>query len=551
MKLAAIKNLRKSYGDREILNIEKFEVEENDKIGLVGGNGAGKTTLLKILIGEEEADSGNIYLDQSYSYISQLDDHFKSCTDSKIKKIFKAPTEYCEYLSGGEKVKMRVVSALEENCSLIIADEPTSNLDAESIAALMKMFKKYKGSLLVVSHDRQFLNYICNKICELEDGKLTLYKGNYDDYLRLKEENYLKQKNEHEKYVHEKARLESVINEKEVLRDRIKKAPKGMGKSEAKTIKMGDQRGKKHIENNIKSIEKRIEHLDKVEAPKKKQKIVININDGSELKSKNVVGINDYRLMVKDKVLADKINLNLKSGDKIALIGPNGCGKTTLLKKIIAGNEKGIKLSPAVKIGYFDQKQAILEEEKSILENIKNESSWDETFIRINLSEFGFKNEAVNELVKDLSGGEKVKVAICKIILADNNLLILDEPTNYLDIVTIEALENALINIDKTVILVSHDIEFIKNICNYIVEFKNNSLIQFKGTYAEYINSANKNEDKQQRHIDDEILLLDNKIAEIINLLSLEKNEDVKKKLNQEFLNLSQKLNILKEQKNS
>ena len=252
MKLATIKNLKKYYGDRLILDIDKFEIEEKDKIGVVGENGAGKTTLLKILLGEIKADEGSVNLTDSYSYISQIDEGYTICNNSKMKKVFSAPDEYEDYLSGGEKVKIRVVSALEENTSLIIADEPTSNLDSESIKVLDNMFKKYKGALLIVSHDRKFLDDVCNEIVEIEEGRLKIYKGNYSKYVTLKEENHKKQKREYEKYIHEKDRLERVINEKEVLRDRIKKAPKGMGKPEAKTIKMGDQRGKKHIENNIK-----------------------------------------------------------------------------------------------------------------------------------------------------------------------------------------------------------------------------------------------------------------------------------------------------------
>ena len=312
MKLATIKNLKKYYGDRLILDIDKFEIEEKDKMGIVGENGVGKTTLLKILLGEIKAD--------------------RMCENSKIKKIFNVPDEYEDYLSGGEKVKMRVVSALEENASLIIADEPTSNLDRESIKSLDNMFKKYNGALLIVSHDRKFLDDICNEIVEIEDGKLKVYKGNYSKYISLKEEDYEKQKKEYENYRHEKERLENVISEKEVLRDRIKKAPKGMGKSEAKTIKMGDQRGKKHIENNIKSIEKRIKHMEVKVPPKKKEKIIININEGSEVASKNLIEIKDFKLLVEDKVLIDKINLNIRNGAKIALIGANGCGKTTFIK---------------------------------------------------------------------------------------------------------------------------------------------------------------------------------------------------------------------------
>ncbi len=382
MKLVTIKNLKKYYGDRLILDIDKFEIEEKEKIGIVGENGVGKTTLLKILIGELKADEGSVYLTDSYSYISQLDEECKVCDNSKIKKIFNVPNEYEEYLSGGEKMKMRVVGALQENTSLIIADEPTSNLDSESIKKLDDMFKKYSGALLVVSHDRKFLDDVCNEIAEIEDGKLKVYKGNYSRYLGLKGEDYKKQKREYEKYVHEKERLEEVIGEKEILRDRIKKAPKGMGKSEAKTIKMGDQKGKKHIENNIRSIEKRIEHMKVVMPPKKKEKIIININEGTEVAAKNLIEVKKLKLCVQDKVLIDEINLNIKNGFKIALIGENGCGKTTLLNRILSNNSEEVKIASNVRVGYFDQRQDSLKDEKSILENIKEDSIWDESFIR-------------------------------------------------------------------------------------------------------------------------------------------------------------------------
>lgn len=546
MKLVTIKNLKKYYGDRLILDIDKFEIEEKEKIGIVGENGVGKTTLLKILIGELKADGGSVYLTDSYSYISQLDEECKVCDNSKIKKIFNVPNEYEEYLSGGEKMKMRVVGALQENTSLIIADEPTSNLDSESIKKLDDMFKKYSGALLVVSHDRKFLDDVCNEIAEIEDGKLKVYKGNYSRYLGLKGEDYKKQKREYEKYVHEKERLEEVIGEKEILRDRIKKAPKGMGKSEAKTIKMGDQKGKKHIENNIRSIEKRIEHMKVVMPPKKKEKIIININEGTEVAAKNLIEVKKLKLCVQDKVLIDEINLNIKNGFKIALIGENGCGKTTLLNRILSNNSEEVKIASNVRVGYFDQRQDSLKDEKSILENIKEDSIWDESFIRINLGEFGFKRGSVNKLVGQLSGGERVKVAICKIILSNNNLLILDEPTNYLDIKTIEALENALINTNKTVLLVSHDIEFISNVCNYIIEIKDKEIHEFEGKYFDYIKNADKNKSEKKKHLDDEILVLENKVSEVLSLLSIETKEEKKDQLNKEYLEL---INYLRELK--
>lgn len=547
MRLITIKNLKKYYGDRLLLDIDKFELSEKDRVGVVGENGVGKTTLLKIIMGESKADEGSVNLTDSYSYISQNEDEYEECGNSKVKSIFKAPDKYEDYLSGGEKVKIRVVNALSENKSLIIADEPTSNLDRESINILEEMLKKYNGAILLVSHDRNFLDNICNKIIEIDDGKLTYFKGGYSDYLNQKEEDTKVKKREYEKYIHERSRLESVIAEKEVLRDRIHKAPKGMGKSEAKTIKMGDQRGKKNIENNIKSVEKRIEHLEVKILPKEREKIIININEGAEVTAKNLIQIKDCTLSVGEKKLFDNITFNIKNGYKVAIIGKNGCGKTTLLNSIIANEVDGINISKSVKIGYFDQNQNILEYKKTILENVKEDSKWDESFIRINLSEFGFKNNSVNKKVEELSGGERVKVAICKIILSNNNLLILDEPTNYLDIKTIEALEEALINTNKTVIVVSHDIRFLSNVCNYIIEIKDKKIIEFEGKYDDYMERLNKNISSiDKKHKDDDLLLLENRLSEVITLLSIESNDENKKKLDVEYFELMGKIKKIK-----
>lgn len=303
MQLALLKDLKKYYGERLLLDIDKFELLEGDRIGLVGENGVGKSTLIKILLSKLKADEGKVFLTDSYSYISQRENLFDGCNESKMKKIFNTSKKYEDYLSGGEKVKVKLVKALEENRSLIIADEPTSNLDGRSIELLDNMLKNYNGSLLLVSHDRGFLNDLCNVIAELEDGKLKIYKGNYNDYINLKEANYKKEKKDYIKYIHEKNRLEKAINQKETLRDRIKKAPKEMGKSEAKTVKMGDQRGKKNIDNNIKSIKSRIDHLQIKEAPKKREEIIINITPEMKIATKAPIEIRNLNLFAGEKLL--------------------------------------------------------------------------------------------------------------------------------------------------------------------------------------------------------------------------------------------------------
>lgn len=529
---ANVNRLKKYYSDRLVLDIEKFEILENQRIGLVGSNGAGKTTLIKALIGEIFIDEGDIYLTDSYSYISQSDD----LKDSINKN-----------LSGGEKVKLRIKNAMKENRKLIIADEPTSNLDKESIEALESMLKSHKGAMLIVSHDRNFLDSLCNMIAEMEDGKIKLYNGNYTTYLALKEEERKRAKFEYEQYTSEKKRLENVIVEKGRARDSIKTTPKRMGNSEARLHKMGGQKARKTLENSMKSVQKRIEKLDIKEKPKDIEKIKIYIQDSMSIAGKNLIEVSDLNLTVPEKVLLSNASFKIKRNKKVALIGSNGCGKTTLIKEIIKNNNASIKIHPKVKIGYFDQSQDILDESKSILENIRDVSSFDETFIRINLNLFGFKGDDVYKKVEVLSGGEKIRVAICRIILEDNNLLVLDEPTNYLDINSINSLEMALKETEKTMIIVSHDRGFIENVCDTIIEIKDKQIKSFSGSYNDFQEEKNKkNVDKYEKQKNDEILVLQNKLSSIISTICIENNLDKKKKLEQEYDELLRKLKLLK-----
>ncbi|WP_143318348.1 ABC-F type ribosomal protection protein CplR [Clostridium sp. HBUAS56017] len=536
MLLISVNKLKKYYSDRLVLDIDKFEISETERIGLIGVNGAGKTTFLKALIGEIDIEEGKIFLTDSYAYISQSEDIENFCEYSEVKSVLNAPDKFEKHLSGGEKVKLKIANALKEKKELIIADEPTSNLDQHSIEILEEMLKQHNGAILLVSHDRRFLNALCNTIVEIEDGKLKIYKGNYETYLNLKEEARKRQQFEYDQYVTEKKRLENAKIQKSNLRDGMRKAPKRMGNSEARLHKLGNQKGEKKVDNSFKSIQTRIDKLEVKEKPKNVNEIKIYIQDYMEIESKNLIEVNNLKLSIKENMLLDDVSFKVKRNKKIALLGENGCGKTTLLKEILKGDNLSVRINPKVKIGYFDQSQDTLDDSKSILDNIKNTSSFDETFIRINLSLFGFKGYDVYKKISILSGGEKVKVALCKIILEDNNLLILDEPTNYLEISSIKTLEKFLISTDKTMIIVSHDRAFIENVCDYIIRIKDKNLEKFNGTYNEFKEEKNKIKlNKEEQEVNDEILVLENKLSNLISMLCVETNIEKKQEYEIEY----------------
>ena len=345
MVLAKLNKIKKCYGDRLILDIKDFEILEEDRIGIVGENGAGKTTMLNILMNNIESDEGKTFLTESYSYISQMEEYAGDCEENKIKKLFNAPDKYEDFLSGGEKIKLKISKALSENKSLIIADEPTSNLDRKSIEVLEDLLKNYKGALLLVSHDREILDSLCNTIVQIEDGKISVYKGNYSKYLELKNEERKRKETEHDEYLTEKRRLENAIIGKKELRDNIKKTPKRMGNSEARLHrKMGGQRAKKNIDDNIKSLKSRIDHLEVKEKPKTIGKTKINIQAGMEIISKNIIEVNKLNLFADNKLLINNATFKVKRGRKVGIIGDNGCGKTTLLRAVLKGKNENIKI---------------------------------------------------------------------------------------------------------------------------------------------------------------------------------------------------------------
>ncbi|EQE84102.1 ATP-binding cassette domain-containing protein [Clostridioides difficile] len=547
MLLVKVENLKKYYADKLILDIDKLEILENDKIGLVGSNGQGKTTLLKAILGEIEIDEGYTYLTGSYSYISQSENNIETCSHSKEKSLLNAPDKFEEYLSGGEKVKLKIADALSNKKNIIIADEPTSNLDKKSIGVLEDMFKRHEGALLLISHDRRFLDELCTTILELEDGKLKAYKGNYTDYLMQKDEEVKRTDFEYQKYVKEKKRLEKALLYKKALSDGIRKTPKRMGNSEARLHKMGGQTNKKKLDSNVKAIKSRIDKLEVKNKPKVSKEMNIKIQDGMEIISKNLVEVKDMTLKLENKLLLDNVSFKIKRGKKIALLGDNGCGKSTLIKEILVDKNDDIKINNKVKVGYFDQNQSLLDEEKSVLYNTKVNSSFDESFIRINLSLFGFKGDDVYKKVKVLSGGEKVKIALCKIILEDNNFLVFDEPTNYLDIKSMEALEKALINTDKTMLIVSHDRVFVSHICNYIIEIKDAKIREFDCNYEEYIINRNKKTPSRESQAKKEnLLILENRLTTVISMLSIEKDNLKKELYESEYNELLKQINKLK-----
>ena len=524
-----------------------MRVYSTDRIGIIGVNGAGKTTLINILSEKLEPDEGWIKLYGRCSYISQLQPPENKRISSEMASKFGVPEIWNENMSGGEKTRFKLAESFGNDSLLIFADEPTSNIDIDGIELIESYFSEYRGGLVLISHDRSFLDKLCNKIWEIENGKLKVYNGNFSEYNAQKAKERERSQFEYDRFLEEKKRLEEAIVDKRQKVKSIKKAPKRMGNSEARLHKMGNQKAKASLERAIKNIEARIEHLDVKEKPLEEERIKFDLAESTKIHSKILIAGKNLYKEFGDKVIFRDAEFQIDNGAKVALIGPNGCGKSTLLKMIMA-EDPSIKTAPGAKIGYFSQDMSILDENLTILENVMEDSIYQETFARTLLARLLFKREDVFKQVNVLSGGERVKVSFAKILLKNINLLMLDEPTNYLDINSLEVIEEALQNYNRTILFVSHDRSFISAIADRIMLIENHQIKMFNGSYQEYLTKRNQPTKNSLMDVEKHIFVLQNRLSEIIGRLSMPSKKDDLQALDQKYHQVLRELNRLKGQ---
>ena len=451
-----ISNLSKSYVGQSVLKEVSFHLEEKEKAAIVGINGSGKTTLLRCILGIEEADEGGIafskdkkmaYLAQQHADMEQEDEEYES-------------------LSGGQKTKKRLEEILMEKPDLLILDEPTNHLDIGSIQWLEKVLKRYDGTVLLVSHDRYFLDKIVTKVIDLERGKARMYQGNYTEYMEKK-----KMIREAERKAYENQQAE--IKHQEAVIEKLKQF------NREKSIKRAESR------------EKLLSKVERLEQPEDLQNEMRLLFMPREASGNDVLIAKDLGKSFDGKRLFSHGTFSIQRGEHVAVIGDNGTGKTTLLKilnGLIQADEGEFRLGSKVKIAYYDQEHAVLHMEKTLFDEIQDTyPDMNNTRVRNVLAAFLFTGDDVYKRVGDLSGGERGRVSLAKLMLSDANFLILDEPTNHLDIQGKEVLEEAIRNYEGTVLYVSHDRYFINRTATRIMELFSNRFDNYIGNYDYYL----------------------------------------------------------------
>lgn len=469
-QLIRAEKIKVSYGEQTILDFDEFHMYEGEKIGLVGLNGAGKTTLLKVLSGLLEPESGKVMLDCNPFFFKQFNEKWNwyDLEQSEAGKLGVSEKIWQEEVSGGENTRIRLAELFSSNSAVAFLDEPTANLDVEGRELLENKLLQIE-TFILVSHDRALLNSVCNKIVEISFSKLNEFYGNYDDYLMQKEERRKKEQADYEKYVAEKDRLMEVYREKKATAKSMDKKPKNVSYSEYKMRNFIGHHNPKdralNMEKSAANVLKRIEHMDVKEKPKELPKIRPDFRLTNPPENRIIVGIEHLTFGYGDKLLYDDASLYIENKSKVAIIGNNGIGKTTLLKLII--EREKISVVPKAKIGYISQNFEQIDLNKTVLENAKEVSIQKEDVLRTILARLLLTEVDIKKLGKDLSGGERMKLAFAMLFVSDVNVLVLDEPTNYLDLPSIEAVESLLQEYEGTLIFVSHDKEFVDHIATH------------------------------------------------------------------------------------
>lgn len=529
--ILACKNISKSFGTTQILSGVSFHINEKEKVAVVGINGAGKSTLFKIIMGELLPDEGEVifakgirvgYLAQHQDLssgrtiyeevlsvkepilkmeeeIRNIEQQMKQAKGEELERLLNTYTRLTHTfelengyacrsevngvlkglgftkedferevstLSGGQKTRVSLSKLLLSKPELILLDEPTNHLDMESIAWLETFLSGYEGAVIVIAHDRYFLNKVVGKIIELEHTKAQMFEGNYSEYAKKKEQqretlirHYFNQQREIHRQEEVIAKLRSFNREKSI----------------------------KRAESREKMLEK-VERLEKPKEPAQGMNIRL---DPRIMSGNDVLTIRHLKKSFGARTLFTGLDFELKRGERVALIGNNGTGKTTILKLInglFLPDAGEIKLGVKVHIGYYDQEHHVLDMEKTIFDELQDTyPHMDNTAIRNTLAAFLFTGDDVFKLIKELSGGERGRVSLAKLMLSEANFLILDEPTNHLDIASKEILENALNSYTGTLLYVSHDRYFINRTATRILELSEQKLFNYLGNYDYYL----------------------------------------------------------------
>lgn len=529
--LLSCQNIDKTFVDDHLLNHVSFHINENDKAALIGVNGSGKTTLLRIIMGELSADEGTVTMakDKTIGYLPQnallqsensiydelmlvesdliemeaslrkMENDMSHVSSSRLTDFMDRYTNLSRQfeqnggllfrsevtgvlmglgfkkeefskkvstLSGGQKTRVALGKLLITKPDFIILDEPTNHLDLSAIMWLENYLLNYKGTVLIVSHDRYFLDKIVNKVFELENGKMTTFTGNYTDYATKKEIIRIAAQNAYRNNQREIKHQEEVIKKLRSF-------------NREKSIKRADSRAKM------------LEKMEVVDKPFDEQESMhIRLVPRSE-SGNDVLTVTDLEKSFEGKQLFTNIQMDIKKGEHVAIIGDNGTGKSTILKiinDVYEADAGKIKIGSNVTIGYYDQEHHVLHAEKTIFEEISDDyPALTNTEIRNVLAAFLFTGEDVYKKISSLSGGEKGRVLLAKLMLSGANFLILDEPTNHLDITSKEILEDALNSYTGTVLYVSHDRYFINRTASRIMDLKNHGFVNYLGNYDYYL----------------------------------------------------------------
>lgn len=472
-----LENIELSFLDKVVLNIPRLAVHQFDRIGIVGKNGAGKSTLLKLINGQIKPEKGHVKRFIDFAYFDQLTTPKQTEIEYDLKGKLSIPDTEIENFSGGEQTRLKLAQIFSNYYEGLLIDEPTTHLDSDGIRFFIEELMYYYGALVLVSHDRYVLDKLVTKIWEVEDGNVTEYKGNYSDYVEQKELQKKQQQEQHDRYVKEKSRLIKAAEEKMKKAEKITQANGHISKKEtkAKANKMFMTKSKdtsqRAVQKAAKAIEQRVEQLEAVEAPKEEQ--IIRFHQSKALQLHNKVPIIADRLTLKagNKILLEESSFQFPLGKTIAITGKNGSGKTTLLHHILQRGE-GVTISPKAVIGAYEQMDYQFMKDETVLVYLKDRSDFDESKIRSVLHSMGFAGNDLKKNVRNLSGGEAIRLVLCQLFLGRYNMLVLDEPTNFLDVFCIEALERFIKAYEGTVLLVSHDRTFIDKVadCVYAIE---------------------------------------------------------------------------------